>query len=184
MYAEHPIAVGTPNRGRTTPFADAPTRRRARMSVCARIAPHPRAALFARCDATPCTNVDDDDGVGRRAGGHPVVDECSCACDALCLHDELMREATRAVHEAYAICDDARDVDGRNEPSSTSTSVEIEAKAYCTSCKRHRDAREDFYPDRKTCKPCLDRHVVNSLDYRARMARKRRRDRGRSRRRR
>ena len=26
MYAEHPIAVGTPNRGRTTPFADAAAR--------------------------------------------------------------------------------------------------------------------------------------------------------------
>jgi len=147
------------------------------MGVCARIAPHPRAAPFARRDATPRANVDDDDDVGRRVGGHPVVDECACACAALCFNDELMREATRAVHEAYAICDDARDVDARSEPSSTSTSVEIEAKAYCTSCKCHRDAREDFYADRKTCKTCLDRHAVNSLDYRARMARKCRRGR-------
>ena len=141
--------------------------------------------------ATPCVNVDDDDdddddddGVGSFAGEPVVARARERASAAMCFHDELMREATRAVREVYAMCDDARDADGHREASSKSTSVETEAKAYCTSCKRQRDAREDFYPDRKTCKPCLDRHQVNSMDFRARMARKRRRNRGGSRRRR
>ena len=173
-------ALWRPTARRPTPFADAA---RARMGA--------RAWIADKSRATPCVNVDDDDdddddddGVGSFAGEPVVARARARASAALCFHDELMREATRAVREVYAMCDDARDADGHREASSKSTSVETEAKAYCTSCKRQRDAREDFYPDRKTCKPCLDRHQVNSMDFRARMARKRRRNRGGSRRRR
>ena len=84
-----------------------------------------------------------------------------------CFNDDLLNHSAWAVNVMCGETNITRSEPSHRacvRPASKNKAVET---SYCTSCKRHRHAVENFTPGRKTCKPCLKRHNTNTKRARA-----------------